>query len=134
MFEIAITLEGAQVKPAQANSPIKTVQQHILESQRVHRPGATGEFSWLLSAITLATKIIEAQVRRAGVIDVLGETGESNVQGERVKKLDEIAKQIHDQAKDAPGMEAALQAVLYAKLDAPKEERTQNFLQAILAH
>lgn len=30
-------------------------------------------------------------MRRAGVMDVMGETGESNVQGERVKKLDEIA-------------------------------------------
>lgn len=69
-----------------------TVQQHILDQQRAH-PTATGRFSWVLSGITLATKIIEAQVRRAGVMDVLGETGESNVQGERVKKLDEIANE-----------------------------------------
>ena len=67
-----------------------TVQQHILDQQRAH-PTATGRFSWVLSGLTLATKIIEAQVRRAGVMDVLGETGASNVQGERVKKLDEIA-------------------------------------------
>ena len=55
-----------------------TVQQHILDQQRAH-PTATGRFSWVLSGITLATKIIEAQVRRAGVMDVLGETGDSNV-------------------------------------------------------
>ena len=35
-----------------------TVQQHILESQRRRYPNASGEFSWLLSGITLATKII----------------------------------------------------------------------------
>lgn len=69
-----------------------TVQQHILDQQRAH-PTATGRFSWVLSGITLATKIIEAQVRRAGVMDVLGETGEANVQGEQVKKLDEIANE-----------------------------------------
>jgi fructose-1,6-bisphosphatase I len=71
-------------------SQIVTVQQHILEQQRAH-PTATGAFSWLLSGLTLATKIIESQVRRAGVLDVLGETGHENVQGERVKKLDMIA-------------------------------------------
>jgi fructose-1,6-bisphosphatase I len=72
------------------NTQLVTVQQHIMDQQRSH-PTATGEFSWLLSGLTLATKIIESQVRRAGVLDVIGETGETNVQGERVKKLDEIA-------------------------------------------
>jgi len=71
-------------------SQITTVQQHILEQQGTH-PTATGAFSWLLSGMTLATKIIESQVRRAGVLDVLGETGDENVQGEQVKKLDIIA-------------------------------------------
>lgn len=70
--------------------PMKTVQQHILERQTRH-PDATGEFSWLLSGITLATKIIQAQVQRAGLLDVLGATGEENVQGEAVQKLDDIA-------------------------------------------
>ena len=72
--------------------PIVTIQQHIIEAQRQH-PDATGEFSWLLSGITLATKIIEAQVRRAGIVDVLGVTGAQNVQGEIVQKLDVIANE-----------------------------------------
>lgn len=67
-----------------------TVAQHIIEQQRSH-PTATGQFSWLLSGITLATKIIESYVRRAGIVDVLGATGGENVQGERVQKLDAIA-------------------------------------------
>jgi fructose-1,6-bisphosphatase I len=71
--------------------PVVTVQQHILEEQRRRYPQATGEFSWLLSGITLATKIISSQVQRAGLRDVLGTTGESNVQGEVVQKLDQIA-------------------------------------------
>ena len=41
-----------------SNFPGLTVQQHILEEQRRHHPHATGEFSWLLSGITLATKFI----------------------------------------------------------------------------
>jgi fructose-1,6-bisphosphatase I len=68
-----------------------TVQQHILQEQRRHHPEASGEFSWLLSGITLGTKIIADQVRRAGLVDVLGSTGEINVQGEIVQKLDGIA-------------------------------------------
>ncbi len=70
-----------------------TVQQHILEEQRLRFPDASGEFSWLLSGITLATKIVAAQVRRAGLVGILGVTRETNVQGEAVQKLDVIANQ-----------------------------------------
>ncbi len=73
--------------------PLLTLQQHILEEQRRHHPHATGEFSWLLSGITLAAKMIGSRVRRAGLADVLGATGESNVQGEAVQKLDVFANQ-----------------------------------------
>lgn len=71
---------------------ILTIQQHILEQQSQH-PTASGEFSWLLSGITLATKIIADHVRRAGLLDILGSTGEINVQGEIVQKLDIIANE-----------------------------------------
>jgi fructose-1,6-bisphosphatase I len=70
-----------------------TVQQHILEEQRKHHPQASGEFSWLLSGITLATKIVAAQVRRAGLAGIIGVTRETNIQGEVVQKLDVIANQ-----------------------------------------
>src|SRR5262245_33642048 len=76
-----------------SSSPLLTVQQHILEEQRRRYPHATGEFSWLLSGITLAAKIIESRVRRAGLSDVLGAAGMTNVQGEAVQKLDVIANQ-----------------------------------------
>jgi fructose-1,6-bisphosphatase I len=70
-----------------------TVQQHIMEEQRRRYPQATGEFSWLLSGITLAAKVIESKVRRAGVADVLGSAGATNVQGETQQKLDVLANQ-----------------------------------------
>lgn len=74
-------------------TPLMTVQQHILEEQRRHHPHASGEFSWLLSGITLATKIIADKVRRAGLADILGGVGERNVQGEAQQKLDVLANQ-----------------------------------------
>jgi fructose-1,6-bisphosphatase I len=69
---------------------IVTIQQHILQEQK-RFPGASGEFSWLLSGITLATKMIQARVRRAGLSDILGEAGDVNVQGEVQQKLDVYA-------------------------------------------
>lgn len=70
-----------------------TAEQYILLEQRDRFPDASGEFSWLLSGITLACKIVAAAVRRAGLVDVLGTTGETNVQGEAVQKLDHFANQ-----------------------------------------
>src|SRR4026209_1999953 len=75
------------------NLQLLTVQQHILEEQRRYHPEASGEFSWLLSGITLATKIVAAQVRRAGVARLLGVASDTSVQGETVQKLDVIANQ-----------------------------------------
>ena len=69
---------------------ITTVQQHILNEQQ-RFPHARGRFSWLLSGLTLATKMTEAKIRRAGLLDVLGEIGEVNVQGEKQQKLDVYA-------------------------------------------
>jgi fructose-1,6-bisphosphatase I len=56
-------------------------------------PGATGTFTSLLNQITLAAKLITGRVRRAGLANVLGYTGETNVQGEHVQKLDIIANE-----------------------------------------
>lgn len=69
---------------------IVTIQEHILNQQRSH-PTATGGFSWLLSGITLAARIISANVRRAGILDVLGDAGNANVFGEQQQKLDILA-------------------------------------------
>ena len=73
------------------DSPIVTVQEHILREQRQHSPHASGSFSWLLSGITLATKMIESRVRRAGLLDITGPAGGINVQGEIQQKLDVYA-------------------------------------------
>jgi fructose-1,6-bisphosphatase I len=72
---------------------IVTAQQHIQKEQMKHHPEAQGVFSWLLSAITLATKMVQAKIRQAGLLDVLGSAGEMNVQGETQQKLDVYANQ-----------------------------------------
>ena len=76
---------------------ITTVQQHILQEQQklLKATGreASGTFSWLLSGLTLATKMIEAKIRAAGLSDVLGAYGAENVQGEQQQKLDVYANQ-----------------------------------------
>ena len=67
-----------------------TLERHILEEQRTHRD-ATGEFTRLFQQLALAGKIIASRVNQAGLAGVLGVTGEVNVQGERVQKLDVFA-------------------------------------------
>ena len=75
------------------NPPALTIQQHIVvEQQRF--PEATGEFSFLLSGLTLATKKIQAQVRSAGINNILGEFGEVNVQGESQQILDVYSNRV----------------------------------------
>ena len=49
---------------------------------------ATGELSGLLRDIGLASKRINVEVNKAGLVDILGDHGSTNVQGEEVKKLD----------------------------------------------
>ena len=83
----------SQKIPRTTGPPLITVQQHILQEQK-RFPGASGEFSWLLSGITLATKLIQAKVRKAGLTDLIGAHGEINVQGEVQQKLDVYANEV----------------------------------------
>ncbi|HXC59409.1 MAG TPA: class 1 fructose-bisphosphatase [Steroidobacteraceae bacterium] len=73
--------------------PLITIQSHILQ-QQARYPEATGDFSWILSALSISAKMISAQVRRARLEDVLGNVGAQNVQGETQQKLDVIANEI----------------------------------------
>ena len=69
---------------------IITIGRHILDTER-NFPHATGQFTGLLQHIALAAKIVTAEVRRAGLVDIVGSAGRENVQGEEVQKLDIIA-------------------------------------------
>ncbi len=74
-------------------SKIVTIQQHILLEEKKF-PGASGEFSWMLSGLTLACKMIEASVRRAGLNSILGRADTSNTHGEVQQKLDIYANDV----------------------------------------
>lgn len=69
-----------------------TLETYILEGM-LGFPAATGAFTSLLNQIGFAAKLITSKVRRAGLANVLGYTGQTNVQGERVMKLDEEANE-----------------------------------------
>lgn len=93
-----------------------TIEEHILGQQRSH-PTATGSFSWLLSGITLAARIISAKVRRAGILEVLGEAGDINVHGEQQQKLDILANKTIEQCLGYRGNVGILAS---EELDHPK--------------
>ncbi|MGC9324075.1 MAG: class 1 fructose-bisphosphatase [Desulfomonilia bacterium] len=72
------------------NDTIISFDRHIMDEQR--RYGGRGDFSAILSQIIFAAKVVAAQVAHAGLIeDILGRTGDRNVQGEEVQKLDVYA-------------------------------------------
>lgn len=70
-----------------------TVTEHLLYHQR-KSPQATGQLTGLLYDLILSGKTIARRINKAGLIDILGGTGEVNVQGEDVQKLDLIANRI----------------------------------------
>ena len=72
---------------------ITTLQSHILAEESKH-PGASGTFSWILSALAVSAKIIASKMRRARLEDVLGALDTDNVQGEQQQKLDVIANEV----------------------------------------
>jgi fructose-1,6-bisphosphatase I len=84
-----------------------TLETFILEGMMGH-PAATGTFTSLLNQISTSAKLVTSKVRRAGLVNVLGYTGETNVQGEEVQKLDEVANETLIQALRRRGICAAI--------------------------
>ena len=70
-----------------------SLQSFILEEEARY-PSATGEFSWIVSAISLAAKIIAHKVRHVRLQNVLGDDGITNVQGEEQLHMDAIANEV----------------------------------------
>lgn len=72
------------------NRNILTLDEFTIQQLRQF-PQATGELSSLLRDIGLAAKRVNVEVNKAGLVDILGDAGTINVQGEDVKKLDVFA-------------------------------------------
>lgn len=70
-----------------------TLTRFVLDEQRKY-PSATGDLTQLLNAIIVAVKTISSSVRKAGIAKLFGLAGDVNVQGEEVKKLDDISNEL----------------------------------------
>ncbi|MGE5796800.1 MAG: class 1 fructose-bisphosphatase [Ignavibacteria bacterium] len=79
-----------------------TLARHIIEGEKLH-PEATGELSKLLHDLSLAAKVISLEVNKAGLADILGFTGSSNIHGDQIKKLDMFAHDMLFRALDHGG-------------------------------
>ena len=88
------TIARDPVQDSHASIPdsLTTLESHILAEESRY-PGATGTFSWILSALTLSAKIIASKIRRARIDDVLGKLGTVNITGDEQHKLDVIANE-----------------------------------------
>lgn len=84
------------------NSRVITIERFILDQEEKY-PEATGELSNLLYDIALAAKIIAASIRRAGLVNILGSAGNTNVQGEEQQKLDVFANETMTNALNHTG-------------------------------
>jgi len=69
---------------------VQTLSEFIIERQ-TDFPHATGEFTRLFGDITIAAKLVNREVNKAGLVDILGEAGSGNIQGEDQQKLDVYA-------------------------------------------
>lgn len=69
-----------------------TLNEFIIQQQTAF-PYAKGDLSRLLNHLGVASKLVNREVNKAGLADILGQTGQTNIQGEDVQKLDEYANQ-----------------------------------------
>jgi len=70
----------------------KTLGEFIIENQASFQY-SSGELSKLINAIRLACKVVNHEVNKAGLIDILGAAGDTNIQGEDQQKLDVLANE-----------------------------------------
>ena len=85
-------------------SHFTTLGEFIIDRQKDF-PGSSGELSRILSAIRLASKIVNQEINKAGVAtDILGAAGSENIQGEQQQKLDVYADEKFIKAIEARGV------------------------------
>ncbi len=72
---------------------VNTLTEFILKEERQQK-NATGSFTLLLTHIENAAKIIASHIKRSGLVDILGQTGNKNAYNEDVQKLDEFSNRL----------------------------------------
>jgi len=101
----------------------------ILEEEAKY-PNSTGSLSLALVSIENAAKIIASHVRMAGLVDILGKTGKTNVQGEEVQKLDEFSNQVMIDQLSASGQFYALASEELDEAIYPTEGKNAKYVIA----
>ncbi len=92
-----------------------TVVEHLLLHQK-QVPMATGRFTSLLNELILSAKIISREVNKAGLVNILGYTGDINIHGEQVKRLDEYAHRVIVHRMERAGVLCAMASEEHADL------------------
>lgn len=72
---------------------LQTLGEFIIEKQRDFKY-STGELTRLISSIRIASKIVNREVNKAGIANIIGQVGNQNIQGEEQQKLDVLANEI----------------------------------------
>ncbi|MDW3650437.1 MAG: class 1 fructose-bisphosphatase [Bacteroidia bacterium] len=70
-----------------STNKVVTLEQFVIQKEQ-NFPYATGQLSKIIRDIVLASRMINREVNKAGLVDILGLTGDTNIQGEEVQKLD----------------------------------------------
>lgn len=80
-----------------AEQSFQTLGEFLIEKQDDFKY-SSGELSRLLSAIRLASKVVNREVNKAGIAEIIGQAGMENIQGEQQQKLDVLANEIFIEA------------------------------------
>ncbi|MFC6268879.1 class 1 fructose-bisphosphatase [Frigoriflavimonas asaccharolytica] len=80
-----------------ADQTFQTLGEFLIEKQDDFKY-SSGELSRLLSAIRLASKVVNREVNKAGIAEIIGQAGMENIQGEQQQKLDVLANDIFIEA------------------------------------
>lgn len=78
------------------NKTHMTLGEFIIDNQK-HFRYSSGELSRLINSIRLAAKVVNHEIRKAGLVDITGAAGDINVQGEAQQKLDVLANDLFKQ-------------------------------------
>ena len=99
-----------------AKTGVLTIERHVMQ-QQAGFPDASGMLTSLLQDIALAGKLIASRTTRAGLADILGSAGETNMQGEEQQKLDVYAHNTICQLNEHSGRLAVMGSEEEKELD-----------------
>ncbi len=80
-----------QMEKSRIALPIGVTLDRFIKSKQTEYPSAAGEFSQLLRDLALASKVVNREINKAGLVDIMGNIGQQNSGGDEQQKLDVLA-------------------------------------------